>query len=178
MVRGTFGSQETSRVRRSQVRRILGLVAVLLAASAAIAQAQSRIGHRSAQTTVPTPYETVNVTMTDTRFTLSTHSGPMGWDARFVIHNTGTKPHALGFRGLEPSAAVSSTINAVVQPRQQKIVIVYLNRVGAKLRYFGSLPADRNKSGMQGVFSIGACVNLTGQNQAYGGYQLCTQVGG
>ena len=158
-------------MRRGQIRTSLGLVVVLLAASAATAQAQSRTGQRTARTTVPTPYLTVKVTMTDSKFTLSKHSGPQEWDARFVIHNTGTKPHAFDFHGA--SGAYESNVNTLVQPGQSKVMILFLNRQGATLHYFGSLAADRNNTGMQGVFKIGKCVNLKQKGQVFGGYTTC-----
>ena len=59
------------------------------------AQAQSvSTGHRLARTTAPDSYVNIHVTMTDTKFTLSRHSGPPGSDARFILRDVGKKPHA------------------------------------------------------------------------------------
>jgi hypothetical protein len=52
-------------------------------------------------------------------------------------------------------------------------MIVFLNRQGATLHYFGSLAADRNNPGMQGVFKISKCVNLKQKGQTFGGYTTC-----
>ena len=158
-------------MNRGQLRTSLGLVAVVLTAFAATAQAQSRTGQRMARTTVPTPYLTVKVTMTDSKFTLSKHSGPEEWDARFVIHNVGTKPHAFDFRGGD--ARFEGKVNTLVQPGQKKIMILFLNQQGTTLHYFGSLAADRSNAGMQGVFKMGKCVNLKQKGQVFGGYTTC-----
>ena len=156
------------------VRMIFGLMVVAAALVAATAQAQMRGAHRVVRTTVPTPYETVKVTMTDSRFTLSKHTGPQEWDARFVIHNAGTKPHAFDLRGTKKAnVAFEESLNTLVQPGQTKITILFLNRVGAIVQYFGSLPADKNNKKMQGIFKIGPCVNFHVKNNAFGGATVC-----
>ena len=161
-------------VNSRRIRMIFGLVVVAAALVAATAQAQMRGAHRVVRTTVPTPYETVRVTMTDSSFTLSRHTGPQEWDARFVIHNAGTKPHAFDLRGTKKAdVAFESALNTLVQPGQTKTTILFLNQEGAAVQYFGSLPADRNNKRMQGIFKIGPCVNFHVKNNAFGGYTLC-----
>ena len=151
-------------MRRSQVRTIAGLVALLLAALAATAaQAQLRSGHRLARTTAPNSYVNINVTMTDTKFTLSTHTGPAGSDARFIIRDIGKKAHAFQLGTKKAGLGFQSGFTATVKPGQQKIMILYLDYRGGKVPYFGSMPADRNKPGMKGIFKIGACLKVSAQ---------------
>jgi len=150
-------------LRRDKVKRILGVVVVLLAAFAATAQAQLRTDHRLARTTAPDSYVNIDVTMTDTKFTLSRHTGPAGSDARFILHNIGKKAHSFQLGTAKSGIGFQSGFNALVKPGQQKILILYLDYRGAKVPYFGNLPADRNKPGMKGMFTVGNCLKVSAQ---------------
>ena len=146
------------------MKKTLGLAAILVAAFAATAQAQLSTGHRLARTTAPDSYVNIHVTMTDTKFTLSRHSGPAGSDARFILRDVGKKPHAFQLGKAKAGIGVQTGFNATVKPGQQKILILYLDYRGAVVPYFGSMPADRNKPGMKGTFKIGACLKVSAQN--------------
>lgn len=148
--------------------KALGLVAVGLVAALApaVSQAQLRTGHRLARTTVPTPYDTIKVTMTDSKFTLSKTSAPQDWDARFVITNKGTKPHSFELN------ALGGHVSKLVKPGQRQIVILFLNHSGVTLHYLGNLPADRKNAAMQGTFKVVRCRNpYHVKNQA--AYNIC-----
>jgi len=146
------------------VRRIFGVVAVLLAAFAVTAaQAQSRSSYRQARTTAPDSYVNIKVTMTDTSFTLSRHTGPAGSDARFILHNIGKKAHSFQLGTAKSGLGFQSGFNALVKPGQQKILILYLDYRGAKVPYFGNLPSDRHDAHMRGIFTVGACLKVSAQ---------------
>ena len=152
-------------MKTREIRRLVGPVVVLLAAVVATgAQAQLRRGDRLARTTAPDSYVNIDVTMTDTKFTLSRHSGPAGSDARFIIRDTGKKPHAFQLGEKKSGLGFQSGFNATVRPGQQKVLILYLDYRGAKVPYFGSMSADRNKPGMKGIFTVGKCLKVSAQN--------------
>ena len=117
-----------------------------------------------ARTTAPDSYVNIHVTMTDTKFTLSRHSGPAGSDARFILRDVGKKAHAFQLGTAQHGTGFQSGFNTTVKPGQQKILILYLDYRGAKVPYFGSMASDRNKAGMRGVFSIGACLKVSAQD--------------
>ena len=73
--------------------------------------------------------------------------------AQFILINRGAKPHTFklgherrGTRRRPASPRLSSRA-------QQSILIYYLDYRG-KLPYLSSLPADRTKPGMRGIFTI------------------------
>lgn len=137
--------------------RTLGFVTVLVAVLAVVAQAQA--GKRvlvAPRTTAPDLYVTVRVTMTDTKFTLSRHSGPRGADARFVIRNRSNKVHNFSIGTEKYDTGVQTGFSATVKPGQQKILVLFLDFRG-KIPYHPGLRADRNKPGMKGTFDIGPC---------------------
>jgi len=53
---------------------------------------------------------------------------------------------------------VQTGFNATVKPGQTKILILFLD-VRGTIAYGPGLPADRNKPGMKGTFSIGPCTH-------------------
>jgi hypothetical protein len=130
--------------------RILGLAAGLVALFAVAGQAQA--------TTAPDLYVNVNVTMTNTRFILSTNTGPRGADARFILHNVSNKPHSFALGTEAYGTGVQTGFSQTVKPGQQKILVVFLDIRGT-ISYHGGLPADRNKPGMKGTFHIGPCTH-------------------
>jgi hypothetical protein len=143
--------------------RIVGLAVVLVGAlvGAFSLAGQAQAGGRTPiwpSTTAPDLYVTVNVTMTDTKFTLSVHAAPRGADARFVVRNAGTKANtfAVGKQGV--GTGVQTGFKVTVQPGQQKILILFLD-IRGKIPYYSALPADRNNRAMQGDFLIGPCTH-------------------
>jgi hypothetical protein len=137
--------------------RILGVVAALaaVAAVAGPAQAGGRIS-TGPRTTAPDLYIKVNVTMTNTKFILSAHSGPRGADARFDIHNVGSKTNIFAIGNEKYDTGVQTGFSAAVKPGQSKILILFLD-IRGKIPYYSGLPADRNNPGMKGEFDIGPC---------------------
>jgi hypothetical protein len=116
--------------------------------------------HAQSRTTAPTLFVNIRVTITDTRIALSRHNAPRGTYARFIIRNTGTRPHAFTLGTARRGTGRQSGFTRTLQPRSQKILILFLD-YRSRIPYFGSLAADRAKPGMRGTFTIGACVHAS-----------------
>jgi hypothetical protein len=110
------------------------------------------------RTTAPDLYVTVNVTMTDTKFVLSLHAAPRGADARFVVHNVGSKPNTFAVGKQGTGTGVQTGFSVSVKPGQKKILILFLD-IRGKIPYYSGLAADRNNAGMRGEFLIGPCTH-------------------
>lgn len=130
----------------------MGLRNLVLTTASVAALATVAVPAASA-TTSPNAFVTINVTMTDSKFVLARDSGPQGDDARFVIRDTGKKPHAFTLGNPKATSGHQPGISALVQPGHDKILIVYLDYRGP-LTYYGSLAADRSNSHMRGVFTV------------------------
>jgi hypothetical protein len=139
--------------------RVVGAASVLLAVFAVAGQADAGgSALKAPSTTAPDLFVKVNVTMTNTRFILSLHSGPRGADARFDIHNVGTKTNIFAIGNEKYDTGVQTGFSASVKPGQSKILILFLD-IRGKLPYYSGLRADHNNPGMKGVFNIGPCTH-------------------
>lgn len=157
------------RCRRFGVRGCLALVAVssVIAASATATQAQlTSRSHTVPHTTAPDLYVTVKVTMTNTRFIVSRHSGPRGADAKFDLHNISNKPHNFSIGNEKFGTGVQTGFTATLKPGESKILVLFLDIRGT-IRYFPGLAADRSKKGMRGTFKVGPCTKYE-QNTGVG----------
>jgi hypothetical protein len=127
--------------------RSLTVLATLTALSLA-AVAQSR-----PLTTVPSLALNVDVTITGMRIVLDRHSAPRGVDARFIIKNETGKAHNFTLSGGKTATGARQGFSRTLKPHQREIVLRFLDFRG-RFRYFGGLPADRGKPGMNGFFVI------------------------
>jgi hypothetical protein len=116
--------------------------------------------HGQSSTTAPTLFVNVAVTITDTRIVLSRHDAPRGTYARFIIRNTGTRPHAFTLGTARRGTGRQSGFTRALRPGTRKILILFLD-YRSRIPYFGSLAVDRAKPGMRGTFTIGACVHAS-----------------
>ncbi len=131
--------------------RIFALSAVsTLALAGAAGRAQSSA---SPQTTAPPPLVDVKVTITDAAIRMTPKRAFRGDYARFVIVNVGKRAHTFTFGGKKRGAGVQTGFSQPLKPRQQKILLLFLDYRGG-VPYYGSLAADRVKPGMKGVFTI------------------------
>jgi hypothetical protein len=130
-------------------------VVIAASATAALAQSPPR-AHLLPHTTAPDLYVNVRVTMTNTRFIVSRHSGPRGADAKFELHNTSNKPHNFSIGNEKYGTGVQTGFTVTLKPGQSKILVLFLDIRGT-IRYFPGLPADKGKKGMSGIFKIGPC---------------------
>ncbi len=128
--------------------RLLALTAVFAVALVPAAQSSAR-----PSTTNPPPVITIKIFITDTAIRMSPKRGQRGVMARFILVNLGKKPHTFSMGNDNRGQGVQTGFTAPLKPSQQSIHIYFLDYRG-KLPYFGSLPGDRSKPGMKGVFTI------------------------
>jgi hypothetical protein len=144
--------------RKSGMRKIAGLIlaVAMLAALATTAQAQLSSGHRIARTTAPDYYVRINVTLSDSRITLSRYSAPRGADAKFYVRNVGTQVHSFQLGKAKAGLGFQDGFHVDLKPGQQKLLILFLD-YRTKVPYFSPQKADLNNPHMKGFFTIGPC---------------------
>ena len=137
------------------VWRLFGLVpAVLLLASLALAPAaQAR-----PQTTAPTVFFNIKVTLTNSRIILDKHNAPRGTYARFIIRNVDKRPHNFTLGKTRRGTGAQSGFSRTLKPHQKQILLLLLDYRGP-IPSSGGLPSDRSKPGMKGVFPIVDCIS-------------------
>ncbi|MBV8079768.1 MAG: hypothetical protein JO186_05255 [Actinobacteria bacterium] len=128
----------------------------LLAASSLVAACTVPAALASPETTAPSVYVNIHVTLSDSKITVSPKTAPRGANARFIVRNIGTRSHDFtlsygGGRGFTRAFA----------PGVQKILVLYLN-VRGTMTYYGGSSAAASKPGMKGFFIVGdtcaACI--------------------
>lgn len=134
------------KVRLFALGAVLGAVSAVALMLAAFSSAQPR-------TTAPPPIVTIKITITDSRIAINPKRAQRGSMARFILLNLGKKPHTFKLGHERRGTASQTGFTKALQPSQQHILIYYLDYRG-KLPYFSSLPADRLKPGMTGIFTI------------------------
>jgi hypothetical protein len=134
------------------MRRLLGPAALVLASLALAPATQAR-----PQTTAPTVFFNINVTLTNSRIVLNKHGAPRGTYARFIIRNVDTRPHNFTLGKAKRGTGAQSGFSRTLKPHQRQILLLFLD-YRATIPYFSSLAADRSKPGMKGVFTIGGCI--------------------
>ena len=124
--------------------------ALALIAAAAASEASSAVQPR---TTAPPEVVTIKIMITDTAIRMSPKAAPRGDIARFILVNSGKKPHtfALGHQHRQTGSQTGFTRS--LKPGAQHILILFLDYRGT-LPYLGTLPADRTKPAMKGTFKI------------------------
>ena len=123
---------------------VLSIVSALALAGAA-QRAQSS---GTPQTTAPPPVVDVRVTITDALIRMSPKGAFRGDFARFILVNAGKKPHTFTFGGAKRGAGVQTGFRQALKPRQQKILLLFLDYRG-RITYY-----DRANPAMKGVFTI------------------------
>ncbi len=111
--------------------RLFGLIAVVAAMSAAVAQAQaSERSLRAPITTAPDLYINVHVTMTNEKFIVSRHGAPRGSNARFIIKNRSNKVHVFAIGNEKYGTGAQTGFSSSVRPGQPKILHLFLDYRG------------------------------------------------
>ncbi len=124
-----------------------------VSALALVGAAQRAQSSARPQTTAPPSVVDVKVTITDAAIRMSPKRALRGELARFILVNVGKKPHTFTFGGSKRGAGVQTGFSQPLKPRQQKILLLFLDYRG-RITYYGSLAADRTKPGMKGVFTV------------------------
>ena len=139
---------ETAGTVRVVKSRLLALAAVSSVALVPAARSADR-----PQTTAPPPLSNIKVVITDSAITVSPKRVPRGSMGRFILVNTGKKPHTFVLGHERRGTGVQTGFKKALKPNQQSVLILFLDFRGA-IPYQAVLPADRNKPGMKGIFRI------------------------
>lgn len=132
--------------------RILGLAALATVAFVPAAHGMART-HDGPSTTAPDVFLNIQVTITDTRISLSPRTAIRGAEARFIIHNIGTKRHNFTIGGTVKQAGTQTGFSRMIGAKQQQVLLIYLDYRGP-LPYRSTIPADRSLPGMRGIFKV------------------------
>jgi hypothetical protein len=124
-----------------------------VAAVSAVALVPAAQGVAQPQTTAPPEVITVRVNMTDTAFGVSPKTVPRGDIARFILVNRGKKAHTFALGHTKHASGTQTGFTRTLTPGQQAVLILFMDYRGA-LPYRGTLPADRNRTAMQGTLRI------------------------
>jgi hypothetical protein len=130
--------------------RLIALVAVLL-----VALVPTGAGVARTRTTEPTEIIRINVTLTDTKLTLSRKSADRGTQVDFWVRNLGRRPHDFTFEA-EGAAALSAQgfSTGAVKPHGKAVVLQLFMDYRGRFEVLSALPADKNKPRMKTIFTI------------------------
>lgn len=124
-----------------------------LAAVSAVALVPAAQSARQPQTTAPPPVSNIKVVITDSGITVTPKRAQRGSMGRFILVNTGKKPHTFVLGHERRGTGVQTGFKKALKPSQQSVLILFLDFRGA-IPYHSPLPADRSKPRMQGIFRI------------------------
>ena len=124
-----------------------------LAAVSAVALVPAAQSADQPQTTAPPPVSNIKVIITDSGITISPKLAQRGSMGRFILVNTGKKPHTFVLGHERRGTGVQTGFKKALKPSQQSVLILFLDFRGA-IPYHSPLPADKNKPRMQGIFRI------------------------
>ena len=88
------------------------------------------------------------MTITDVAIKMSPKAALRGDFARFILVNAGKKPHTFTFGGAKRGAGVQTGFSQALKPRQQKILLLFLDYRG-RITYY-----DRANPAIKGIFTI------------------------
>ena len=131
----------------------LCLATVLLGvAFAPVAQSET-------QTTTPSVYVVIHVTLSDSKVVVSPKTAPRGASARFIMRNIGSKPITFNVGKRTPGLGDLFGFRSVIKPRTQKILLLYLSDRGAIPYYTGDSFASA-KPTAKGTLLVGTACAL------------------
>jgi uncharacterized cupredoxin-like copper-binding protein len=131
------------------------LVPALAAASIALVPAAHGVVSARPLTTDPDVLNDINVTVTDSKITLSDHTGARGEGVNFHVRNIGKRPHnfTLYAKGVALAMGNVGLATPTVKPGKTFILQIYLDYRGDFI-YRSTLKTDRAKPGMHGKFTV------------------------
>jgi hypothetical protein len=130
--------------------------AALIPAGTAGAQRSHSIPQRIARTTTPDLYITINVTLSDSKITLSRYSAPRGAEVRFIVRNVGSTVHSFQIGVAKPGVGQLGFSLLGIKPRQEQIHLLFLD-YRQTIPFFAPTGSNRSAPGMKGKFAIGPC---------------------
>lgn len=104
-------------------------------------------------TTAPAVVVKIRVTLTDTGVVLSPGRAPRGDFARFLIRNTGTKPHTFILGKARRGSGRQSGFSRTLAPRAHASLYLFLDYRG-RLPYFSRVASGGAKPATEGFFEI------------------------
>jgi hypothetical protein len=121
----------------------------------ALASAAQGVRDASAgpRTTVPTTVVDIRVTITDKAVAVTPNVAPRGTYARFTLVNLGKKPHRFTLGSTNPAPGAQKGFTSLLRPKKRKMLTLFLDYRG-RVAYRATLPADRKKMRMRGIFTI------------------------
>jgi hypothetical protein len=126
--------------------RFVTLAALVAATSASAAVAAPR-------TTAPPPVVDIKVTISDSGIGLSPKHAVRGAYARFILVNVGKLKHTFRLGSAKHGSGAQTGFTKTLAPGVQTILLLFLDYRG-EVPYLGTLPHDRGKPRMRGVFKI------------------------
>ena len=109
------------------------------------------------QTTAPSPYVSIHVTLTDSKVVLSPTTEPRGAIGRFILHNAGTKPVTFNVGAEKANRTRGFGFTEVVGPGQRRVRLLYL-AVRGRLPYYVGSSYSGAKATQRGGLLVGeAC---------------------
>jgi len=132
-----------------------GFALAALAAAMLVPSAQGMARPQTRpQTTEPDVYVDYDVTISDSRITLSDHTADRGNGGAFHVKNTGNKAHNFAFVGRGLIGLSSAGLSTpVLRPGQTFVLQIYMDYRGT-LTYRSTQRYDLNKIGMKGRFTV------------------------
>jgi hypothetical protein len=128
--------------------RFFALVSLSVVALVAAAQSSGQT-----RTTAPPPVVSIRIMITDSAIQVTPKRAQRGTMARFILVNSGKKPHVFTLGHQQHGTARQTGFTKALAPSQQSVLILFLDYRGV-IPYHGSLPADRTKPRMKGIFTI------------------------
>ena len=124
-----------------------------LAAVSAVALVPAAQSADHPQTTAPPPVSNIKIIITDAGINVSPKFAQRGSMGRFILVNTGKKPHTFVLGHERRGTGVQTGFKKALKPSQQSVLILFLDFRGA-IPYHAPLPADKSKPRMKGIFRI------------------------
>jgi len=124
---------------------------VTLASASAVVFASAAVA--APQTTAPPPIVDIKVTISDSGIGLSPKHAVRGAYARFILVNTGKLKHTFRLGTAKHGSGAQTGFTKTLAPGVQTILLLFLDYRG-EVPYLGTLPHDRGKPRMRGVFRI------------------------
>ncbi len=127
----------------------------LFLATALLGAAFAPLALSGRQTTNPSIYVTIRVTLTSSAVVVTPKDPPRGSMGRFVMRNLGTKPVTFSLGSDTPGLGFKFGFKSVVKPGTEKIRIVYLSTRG-KIPYHIGASFSGAKARAKGLLEVGA----------------------